>query len=526
MATGLINLTIRKEDRAYLNQTVHLMTAAANKSESQAIPVLPELCNYIDGGTSVPAVDRTNSLRNPNNQQEIQGQLSCSNDQVEMALTAADAAFHAGEWEQTPVEERAAALESIADQLEQPATREQLAFVDAITTGAVIKATRQMARLAPFVFRATAEYLRNTGLSWRLPGKIGEVEYFRRPLGPALLVSPWNGPTAIGSHKIASALGAGAPCIVKPSEWAPHSALIMARIIHDMGLPRGTFQLTCGNRDIGGRMVADSRIKSVSFTGGLAGGRAIAAACAGDFKPTQLELGGNNPLVVFEDADLELAARGIVYGLTNLNAQWCRALGRVVVHRSVKSDLLELVEAKLADLVLGDSLSDSSDMGPMIHQAQYDSVLSSIETLTKRGGSLISPTSLPTSPDLSGYFIAPTLIDGCEPQDTQDEIFGPAAAIHSFDTEAEALALANGTPFGLAAYVYSQNEEKAFAFGRQLRTGGVKINGYSLLSLSGAAPRGAWGLSGLGEEGTGESVTFFTGARVVGVSPQDTIGGV
>ena len=502
------------------------MTAAANKSENAAVPVLPELCNYIDGGTSVPAIDRANSLRNPNNQQEIQGQLSCSEEQVEAALASADAAFSAGEWEHTPVEERAVALEAIATKLEQPTIREQLAFVDAITTGAVIKATRQMARLAPFVFRATADYLRNTGLSSRLPGKLGEVEYFRSPLGPALLVSPWNGPTAIGSHKIASALGAGAPCIIKPSEWAPHSALIMAGIIDDIGLPRGTFQLTCGNRGIGGQMVGDPRIKSVSFTGGLAGGRAIASACAHDFKPTQLELGGNNPLVVFEDADIELAALGIVYGLTNLNAQWCRALGRVIVHSSIKQALLDKVEEKLATLTLGDSLSEESDMGPMIHQGQYDSVLEAIETLRERGGSLIAPTPLPTSPELSGYFIAPTLIDGCDPEDTQDEIFGPVATVHSFDTEAEALALANGTPFGLAAYVYSSNEEKAFAFGRQIRTGGVKINGYSLLSLSGAAPRGAWGLSGLGEEGTAESVIFFTGARVVGVSPQDTIGGV
>ena len=502
------------------------MTAVANKDLDRSTMALPDLCNYIDGSTSVPAIDRGNCLRNPNNQQEIQTQRSCSQQQVETALASAAQAFDGGEWESTPAEQRAKILDEIANRLEAPEIREQLAFVDAITTGAVIRATRQMARLAPFVFRAAAGYLRNTGLAQRLPGKIGDVEYFRSPLGPALLVSPWNGPTAIGSHKIASALAAGAPCIIKPSEWAPHSALIMAEVIDSMDLPRGTFQLTCGNRTIGGQMVADPRIKSVSFTGGLAGGRAIAAACAADFKPTQLELGGNNPLIVFEDADLELAAQGIVYGLTNLNAQWCRALGRVIVHTSVKSALLERVEEKLAAVVLGDSLSELSDMGPMIHQAQYDSVSWSIENLRGLGGSLIAPTSLPALPDLPGYFIAPTLIDGCDPQHTQDEIFGPAAAIHGFDTRAEALALANGTPFGLAAYVYSNNEEAAFAFGRQIRAGGVKINGYSLLSLSGAAPRGAWGLSGLGEEGTGESVLFFTGARVVGFSPQDTIGGV
>ena len=128
------------------------------------------------------------------------------------------------------------------------------------------------------------------------------------------------------------------------------------------------------------------------------------------------------------------------------------------------------------------------------------------------------------APDTSGYFIPPTLVDGCDPESTREEIFGPVATVHGFDTESEALQLANGTDYGLAAYVYSRDESRAFAFSRSLRTGGVKVIGYSLLSLS-AAPRGAWGISGLGEEGTAESILFFTGARTVGLSPQDPIGG-
>jgi acyl-CoA reductase-like NAD-dependent aldehyde dehydrogenase len=226
--------------------------------------------------------------------------------------------------------------------------------------------------------------------------------------------------------------------------------------------------------------------------------------------------------VVFEDADLEQAAIGITYGLTNLNAQWCRALGRVLVQRSVKDALLEQVRQQLAAIKLGHSLDENSDMGPLIHQQQYESVLAEVERLRSLGGRVIQATALP---DLGGYFVPPTLVDGCEPADTIEEIFGPVATVHSFDTEAQALQLANGTPYGLAAYVYSGNQQRAFDFGRRIRTGSVKINGYSLLSLSPNAPRGAWGLSGLGEEGTGQSIDFFTGARVVGVSPQDPLGG-
>ena len=483
---------------------------------------LPELLNYIDGAVDAPTVERGNMLRNPNDRQVLQAQMSCSAERVEAALASAQAAFEGGEWENTPVAQRAAMLERIADKLEEPETRERIAYADAITTGAVINTTRRMAQLVPFIFRGAAEYIRAGNLSQTLPGKAGDVEYFRRPWGPALLVSPWNGPTAIGSHKIASALAAGAPCIMKPSEWAPHSALIMADVIQSLELPRGTFQLTCGSRHIGGQLVDDSRIRAISFTGGTAGGRVIAQACARSFKPTQLELGGNNPLVVFEDADLDQAAMGITYGLTNLNAQWCRALGRVLVHHSVKEQLLERVVQRLSAVTLGHSLSEKSDMGPLIHQQQYDSVQAEIVRLQSLGGRVIRATALP---DLDGYFVAPTLVDGCAPADTVEEIFGPVATVHSFDTDAQALQLANGTPYGLAAYVYSGNEERAFTFGRQIRTGGVKINGYSLLSLNGSAPRGAWGLSGLGEEGTGQSIDFFTGARVVGVSGQDPIGG-
>jgi acyl-CoA reductase-like NAD-dependent aldehyde dehydrogenase len=477
---------------------------------------LPELLNYIDGDVEAPQCSRENSLLNPNTLEPLQAQLASSEEQVERALASADQAHEHALWENTPIEERADVLDKIAERLSIKAVREHIASVDAMTTGAVISVTRSMADLAPFSFRGAAQYLREGQLEQRLQGKSGIVEYFRRPWGPALLVNPWNGPTAIGSHKLASALAAGAPCIFKPSEWAPHSALIMAGIIDDLDLPPGTFQLTCGSRLTGGLMVGDPRIKAISFTGGTAGGRAISHACADAFTPLQLELGGNNPMVVFADADLEQTAKGIAFGLTNLNAQWCRALGRVIVHRSVKEALLERVKFEFSKVVLGSSLDPCATMGPQIHEQQYRSTLSAIERLQSLGGTAIQNTPLP---DLPGYFIPPTLVDGCAAEHTREEIFGPVATVHCFDTEAEALALANGTDYGLAAYVYSSDETLAFEFSRRLRTGGVKINGYNLLSLSPSVPRGAWGISGLGEEGTGHTIDFFTGARVVGPAP-------
>jgi len=481
---------------------------------------LPELQNFIAGEVSRPTIDRGSSLRNPNTREVLQPQLAATPEEAERAVACAHACYQRGEWERLGADGRATYLEAIADELQKPEHQELIAFSDSITTGAVLAVTRKMASLVPLVFRGAAKYLRSGALAKKVPGPRGEVEVFKRPWGPTFLISPWNGPTAIGSHKMASALAAGAPAIFKPSEWAPHSAIVMAQAIHKAKLPVGAFQLLCGSRHIGGPIVADPRIRTVSFTGGLAGGRAVARACADDFKPTQLELGGNNPMVVFPDVDVEEAATAIVFGMTMLNAQWCRALGRLIVHASIKDKLLEAVLSKLAKVNLAHSLDENADMGPMVHEGQYDSIRADIQKLVGKGGRALNATKLP---DLAGYFIAPTLVDGCDPSDTVDEIFGPVAAVHTFDTEEQALALANGTPFGLAGYVFSNDLERAFRFAREIRTGGVKINGYSLLSLNPDAPRAAWGLSGIGEEGHSQSIEFFCGARVVGVSKQDSI---
>lgn len=483
---------------------------------------LPEQINVIAGQIEAPAASRDHDLCNASTGEAIQSAAASSPEQAERALQSAHDCWQDGSWERTSPAERADLLDTIADQLSTPEIAERIAIADALTTGVIINATRKMSMLAPYAFRGAAQALRDGLLEQRLPGPKGEIEQFRRPWGPALLVSPWNGPTAISAHKVASALAAGAPAILKPSEWAPHSAVFMAQVIAGLDLPAGAFQLVLGDRSVGKILLEDPRIKSVSFTGGLAGGRAVAEACSRDFRPTQLELGGNNPLIVFEDADLDAAAEGIAFGLVNLNAQWCRALGRLLVHASVKDALIERVLARLGEIRIGDALDTNAQMGPMAHARHKQDVETAIAARLALGGRARRNSTLP---DGNGFFVAPTLIDGCDPADTEDEIFGPAAAIHTFETDAEALALANGPPFGLAGYVFSADEDRAFAFAREMRTGGVKINGYSLLALNGDAPRPAWALSGLGEEGRIQSIEFFSGTRVVGLSKQDPIGG-
>ncbi len=483
---------------------------------------LPKLASVIGGRRSNPHIHAGEWLRDPNDGSALEEQASCTESQLELALKSAHQTWRSSTWEKIGAKGRAEVLDRIAERLARARFAEQLALAEARTTGVVIKLSRRMAELAHFAFTAAAEHLRGGALERELTSGSGSVSYFRKPWGPALLIAPWNAPMAIGCHKIASALAAGAPCILKPSEWAQHSLLMIAEVINDCGLPEGAFQMVCGGQEVAARMVSDRRIKSVSFTGGTRAGCKVANACASSMKPLQLELGGNNPLIVFADADLDRAAEGIVYGLCNLNGQWCRALGRLLIHVRVKEALLGRVRERLKSVRLGHSLDQASQMGPLIHERQYRKVVDAIDRLRSLGGDVLQYTRMP---DLPGYFLPPTLVDSCAPEHTTEEIFGPVAAIHCFETDEQALELANGTDYGLAAYVYSRDLQRALSFSSHIYAGGVKINGFSLLSLNGEAPRSAWGLSGLGEEGVAQSIEFFTGARVIGVSPQDPVGG-
>jgi phenylacetaldehyde dehydrogenase len=317
-----------------------------------------------------------------------------------------------------------------------------------------------------------------------------------------VVVAPWNAPAPIAAHKVASAIAAGCRVILKPSEHAPHSAQILAEAID---LPRGLFQLVHGGPEVGARLVSDERVAAVSLTGGAEAGRAVATACASRLVPVQLELGGNNPLVVL-GGDLERAAEGIVAGLVTLNGQWCRAVGKVILHRSIAEECLARTIARLGRVHLGDPMDATSEMGPLIHRAHRDGVKAAVESL---GGEILAPGVTPER----GWFLAPALVTGCSIERARREIFGPVATVHVAEDDDEALALANDGPFGLAAYAFGDD---VMPFARKLGAGTVKVNGVTLFALHPEAPRPAWGMSGLGDEGTRETLLFFTRTRVLG----------
>lgn len=470
------------------------------------------LRNYIAGQWQAPAVDGGRQVCDANTAQPLFPQLSSSEQQLEQALQAA-AACHADKaWLKLNPQQRADALNRVADEILQRGPA--IAAADAQATGVVISLTTKFVQLCAGAFRQAAELSLNPPALPAYDGPHGPLALERLPLGPAAVIAPWNAPAGIAAHKVASALAAGCPVLLKPSEWAPLSAQLLVEAAAAAGLRAGMLQLLHGAGDTGAALVADERVRAVSFTGGLAAGRAVAAACAQGIKPAQLELGGNNPLLVLADADLEAAATAVVSALTTLNGQWCRALGRLLVHQDRVEDLLERVRQKLAAVRIGSSMDESSQMGPLVFAGHRDRVAAQVRDYQQQGGTLIQPASLPSLP---GWFFAPTLITGLAPEATLEEVFGPVATVHTFASDEQAVALANQTPFGLAAYVFGE-EEHAWAVARQLRAGLIKINAVTMLNLHPQAPRAAWGLSGLGDEGTVETFEFYRGTRVIGVA--------
>ena len=474
---------------------------------------LPPLRDYIAGQFSEPTESLGVWLENPNTGEQLAEQKATDNVCIDLALQTAWETHQSGIWADMPIEERVEILARLSSELEK--RQKYIAQFDSLNTGVTIRFTTMLNIIVTGAWHLANEQLKSGWIHTTMPGTNDNMMHIHRlPWGPALLLVAWNAPSTFMAHKGASSLAAGCPTILKPTEWAPYGCDIFGEAAQAAGLPPGVFQIVHGGPKVGAKMVADERIKAISFTGGIAGGRAIATACAQSFKPAQLEMGGNNPVIIMPDADLDEAAAGVVSLMISLNGQWCRALGRLIVPADKQEALLERVLDRFSQITIGDSLDMTTDLGPMIHSQHLAGLQQQLDALIAAGGTAHSNSTLP---DWGGNFIAPTLVTGVPADKAQTEIFGPIGTVHPYETEAEMLALANGTAYGLEAYIFTQDEENGVKLGSKIHAGEVKINGPSILSLGIMTPRPAWGLSGMNEEGTAETFQFFCNTRVVGV---------
>ncbi|HEY3239337.1 MAG TPA: aldehyde dehydrogenase family protein [Acidimicrobiia bacterium] len=412
---------------------------------------------------------------------------------VDRAVAAAQAAFPA--WAQTSTDERAKHLTRLQEGL--TARMGELATLIATEVGMPIRlAGAIQVGLPTMVMGSYAQLLGEFPFEER----IGHSLVVREPVGVVGAITPWNYPLHQIVAKVAPALAAGCTVVLKPSEVAPLNAFALAEIVDEAGLPAGVFNLVSGTGAVVGEAIAaHPGVDMVSFTGSTRAGKRVAELAAGTVKRVALELGGISANVILDDADLE---RAVATGVTNcyLNSgQTCTAWTRMLVPRERLADAEQIAAAKAEAYRLGDPLSEQTNLGPLASAAQRERVQGYIAQGVAEGARLVTGGAEPPEGLTQGYFVRPTVFSDVRPDMTiaQEEIFGPVLSIIPYDSEEEAIEIANGTIYGLAGGVWSSDPERAQRVARRLRTGQVDVNGASFNPL---APFGGYKQSGVGRE--------------------------
>lgn len=412
---------------------------------------------------------------------------------VDRAVSAAQAAFPA--WSQTSPEERAKHLTRLQEGL--VARMGELATLIATEVGMPIRlAGAIQVGLPTMVMGSYAQILGEFAFEER----VGHSLVVREPVGVVGAITPWNYPLHQIVAKVAPALAAGCTVVLKPSEVAPLNAFVLAEIIDEAGLPPGVFNLVSGTGPVVGEAIAaHPGVDMVSFTGSTRAGKRVAELAAATVKRVALELGGKSANVILDDADLE---RAVATGVTNcyLNSgQTCTAWTRMLVPRDRLAEAERIAAARAEGYRLGDPLSEETNLGPLASAAQRERVQGYINQGVAEGARLVTGGAEPPDGLTQGYYVCPTVFSDVRPDMTiaQEEIFGPVLSIIPYDTEEEAIEIANGTVYGLAGGVWSADAERAQRVARRLRTGQVDINGASFNPF---APFGGYKQSGIGRE--------------------------
>ncbi len=436
---------------------------------------------------------------------------------VDSAVVAAEKAFPA--WSGLRPEQRGAHLRHLADAIER--RLEDFALAESRDSGKPLALARTLdipRAIANLRFFASAA----EQFASESHHGIDELNYtLRQPLGAVAAISPWNLPLYLFTWKIAPALAIGNTVVAKPSEVTPMTAWLLGGVTRELGWPPGVLNIVHGRGEhTGAALVAHPRIKAISFTGSSRVGAAIAADAAPRFRKLSLELGGKNPTIVFDDADFDAAVAGAVRAAYSNQGQICLCGSRILVQRGIYGRFRAAFLERVSALRVGDPLLADSDLGALVSQPHFDKVMSCIEQARNDGGRVLTGGERirPDGRCHDGWFVAPTVIEGLAPDSigNQEEIFGPVATLLPFDDEAQALAIANGTRYGLAASIWTSRIDRAHRLAGQLAAGVVWINTWLQRDLR--TPFGGVKDSGVGREGGNEALRFFTDARNVCVS--------
>lgn len=464
---------------------------------------------FIGGrGTSGAKAERT-TLLNPASNAPLAEAPVGSRDDARQAMEVADAAFRGSGWASDDGSKRAKALYRLARTLEEQL--EAFALLETLNMGKTLKESRGD---IGYVVR-TVEYC--AGLADKIQGETIPVpgsrfDYtLREPLGVTVHIAPWNYPLLLAIRSVAPALAAGNAVVLKPASLTPLTALKFAQLAHAAGVPDGIFNVVTGaGGEVGEALLTDPRCRSVSFTGSVEVGRRIAELAARRVIPTTLELGGKSPVLVFPDADLERAARGVAFGIFGNAGQMCWAGSRLIVHESVAEALAAKVGAIATATKLGPGADPSSEMGPLVSADQARRVLAFVDEARGGGAQVLGGTRPDEAGLAAGNFVRPALVSGAEPSSriVREEVFGPVLSVLSFATTEEAIRLANDSSYGLFAALWTKDLGTAHTVARQLEAGMVAVN--EAPNTFPQTPFGGFKESGLGFEQGTEAVRAYT----------------
>ena len=433
---------------------------------------------------------------------------------ADAAVAAAVEGFAA--WSAFSVEQRAAVLYRLADLIE--AHNDDIALIETLDMGFLYESMKQrLVARGALNFRTYANLItEHENRTWDAKSMRNQVQ--RMPAGPAVVITPWNAPFMLSTWKLAPALAAGNSVIHKPAEWSPLSAALVAELALEAGFPSGAYNLVQGiGEDVGAALVADSRVRRITFTGSPETARHIGQAAAANIVPFTAELGGKGPFLVFADADLDAAAHRAAWQFDD-SGQVCLAGTRLLVAAEIRDEFLERFHHHADALMLGDPRDAATDIAPLAHPDHRDRVHGFVER-AREAGDVIVRGGQPVDGSLH---YEPTLIEPAsnDSEVVQREIFGPVLTLQTFADEAEAVALANSTEYGLSAQIWTSSQARAERVGATVRAGLVWVNTFLVRDLT--APFGGCGISGIGREGGDYALDFHSDIKTLMILDDST----